>query len=136
MVRKMEDSQRKVEDAKRELEEAKKNLENAGIQNGEIKVQRLSVFDKMQQLDKAMQTARYLELQAESRKEYDRKSYKKAFDAGKEWPDPEDFRLYKVHQKLVNIPKSYDETHHNRLQERKPASKTEKKAEAAPPAEH
>jgi hypothetical protein len=131
----MEDSQRKVVEATRELDEVKKDFETAGIQNGEIKVLRQAVFDKTQQLDKVTQTARYLELQAESRKLFARKAYKKAFDADKEWPDPEEYRLYKVHQRLVNIPKSYDETHQNRLKERKPASKEVKK-EAAPAPAH
>lgn len=130
IVRKMEDSKRKVDEARRELDEVKKDLTNAGIQNGEIKVMRQALFDKMQDLDKALQDARYLELQAESRKQFARKSYKKAFDADKEWPDPEEFRLYKIHLKLVGIPKSYDETHANRLKERKPATKEPpKKAE-------
>jgi hypothetical protein len=134
LVRKTEASQRAVEEAKRELEEVKKDFQNAGIQNGEIKVLRQAVFDKTQQLDNAAQSARLLAMQTESRKNFARNAYKKAFDADKEWPDPEEFRLYKIHQKLVDIPKSYDETHQNRLKERKPASKTAKKEAAAAPA--
>lgn len=127
----MEEAQRKQESIKRELEEAKKDLETAGIQNGEIKVRRQAVFDKIQELDAAAQKTKYLELQAETRKMFARREYKKAFLANKEWPDPEEFRLYKIHQKLVSIPKSYDETHLNRIESRKPASKeNEKKPKA------
>ena len=135
MVRKTEESRRKVEQAKRELEDLRKDLLEAGVQNGEIKVRRSAVFDKTQELDKLEQNLKYLEMQVDSRKKYARKSYKAAFNAKKDWPDPEEFRLYKIHLKLVEIPKSYDETHHNRLMERKPATKeVPQKAEA--PASH
>ena len=140
MVRRMEEAQRKVDQLKRDYESIKKDYENAGIQNGEIKVQRQTLFDKIQDLDKLQQKTRFMELEADSRKAWDRKSYKKAFDANKDWPDPEEFRLYKFHQKLVGIPKSYDETHHNRLEARKPANKEPQKKSAkggeAKPAAH
>ncbi len=132
LTRQLEEQTREVDSIKRDLETAKKDFEVADPQNGEVKVRRQAIFDLTMDLDKELQKQKYLELQIASRKEFARKSYDKAFDKDLEWPDPTEFRLYKSNQRLVRAPKSYDETHKKRLEERKPANVPQKKEKAAP----
>jgi len=122
LVKQLETQERKVESLKKDLSVAKSDLSLADPQNGEATVRRQTVFDMSTKLDLEGQKARFLEIQVESRREFARKSYNKAFDKGEEWPQSEEYHLYQVNQKLLTAPRSYDETHRARLQGRAPAS--------------
>lgn len=55
----------------------------------------------------ADQEGLYYEIRAQQRKTYARAEYLKAFDAGKTWPDPKDFEIYKIQRKLRDSPREW-----------------------------
>lgn len=56
----------------------------------------------------AEQDALYFEIRAQQRKDYARDEYLKAFNAGKDWPDPKDFEAYKLQRKLAESPREWN----------------------------
>jgi hypothetical protein len=55
----------------------------------------------------ADQEGLYYEIRAEQRKAYARDEYLKAFEAGKPWPEPKDFEIYKIQRKLRDSPREW-----------------------------
>ncbi|CAN5382801.1 hypothetical protein BH10BDE1_BH10BDE1_22190 [soil metagenome] len=55
----------------------------------------------------ADQEGLYYEIRAQQRKAYARDEYIRAFDAGKTWPDPKDFEIYKIQRKLRDSPREW-----------------------------
>lgn len=88
---------------------------------------------------RAVKTIRTLEqkvlydsIRARRRLAEDHVEYHKAFVAGKDWPDREEYSQYLVNQRLLAAPRSWD-AHVPKLFERKPADSGKKKE--APAAE-
>ena len=131
ILRQGEEVGRDIADLQKQLEEAKKGFESAGLQNGEIKMRRNSIFEITAKIDLAQQKSRYLEFKAERRKAFARRSYEKTFEKDEPWPDPKELRVYQVNKKLMATPRSYDQTHRERLEARAPASKNKKEAKPA-----
>lgn len=122
LVHQHESAEREVANLAKDLESSQKELVTADKQNGEIKIQRSKMFDFQEKLDKARQYSKFLHLEVERRRAFARKSYSKAFEKDEVWPDPAELRMYQANKRLVEAPKSYDETHRQRLQDRKPAN--------------
>ncbi len=128
IFRQTQDANKELESSRKELEGAKKEWEMADPQTGESRVKRATYFDIQNRLNKMAQETRFLELTLQRRKDFVRAAYLKAFEKDQEWPDPNELKYYKANKSLVSAPRSYDETHKMRVQQRAPAQIPKKAA--------
>jgi hypothetical protein len=88
----------------------------------------------------AHQQIDYLDIRTERRRVESRRSYKIAFDADKDWPDPKEFEYFMAEHRLRTAPRKWD-ARVPRLQDRilaawpKPDPKAKKQEEAQAPEE-
>lgn len=101
-------SQKEVDTLTNEKASAKADTLTAQPQTGENKIRWNTYFEVEKNLEKAVQMLKYSELRLESRKEEARKSYLQAFNAGKDWPDPEEFSAYQKQKKLRDAPRDWN----------------------------
>lgn len=108
------DLQQQAQSAKKELEsEIKKNegykkeVESAVPQTGAIKYAQKRFFESEARVDKLKQEVKFYELKVDSRKQFARKMYAKAYKNGEIWPNEEEFVAYKTQKALSNIETSW-----------------------------
>ena len=73
--------------AEKTLETTKKDMDEAEPQTGKYKRKRMQYFKEIKDLRKMKQDIEFYTLRAMNRQIFARKSYMKAYHAGKPWPD-------------------------------------------------
>lgn len=109
LLSKIKNHEQMISTKEKELENAEKDLLHAQAQTGEEKMRRNVVFDIKNELVKLKQKLRYWRARAETRKAYAREEYNRAFEKDESWPDPEEYKLYKVNERLVNASRNWDD---------------------------
>lgn len=102
-------AQKEFESEKKKLEDLKKDMDNAKPQTGENKYAEKRYFEAEQKVEKLEQQYKYFSLQAESRKQYTKKNYLKAFSDGKTWPTAEEVEDYKKYKQLSKVDPNWSE---------------------------
>jgi hypothetical protein len=123
------DAQKNLEAAEKDLDTAKKDIETAAPQTGELKIRRNAFFEAQKQRDKAEQQVHYLQIKLEKRKEAARRSYLKAFNEDKTWPDPSEYKDYLTHKRLTEAPRDWGQSLRERLNRPPEEGKKEKSQE-------
>jgi hypothetical protein len=87
------------------------------------------MFELEKLLSASLQRLDFLKIHLNSRKIYARKSYLKAFNAGEEWPNPQEFKDYKIHNKLQSATRDWGQRLQSMIapKEEKKGDKKEKK---------
>jgi hypothetical protein len=94
--------------AEKELEGFQKDAEAVVPQTGQIKYAQKRVSETTAKIEKLKQMKQYWEIRAESRKDWARQSYLKAYNAKKPWPEPEEYEQYKLQRKLEQAPRNWN----------------------------
>ena len=82
----------------KQLAELEGNINKAVPQTGQIKFAQKYYYDSKNRIEKLKQKLTYYKLRIKSREEESNNSYQIAFDAGKSWPDPDDYAQYKQNE--------------------------------------
>jgi hypothetical protein len=131
--------EKEVETEKKKFEGFKKEMETAVPQTGAIKFAQKRYFESEIKIGKLGQLANYYGLKAESRKQYTKAQYARAFKDRKPWPTEEELASYKQYQESAKAEKSWNSQARVKEYEKKTgaastaakiAEKTDKKAEA------
>ncbi len=93
---------------KEEIKTLKEELEALPPRDSSRKKLQQDLSTKETRLLVADQEALYFEIRASQRKDYARKEYLIAFDAGQPWPKPEDFEAYKTQRRLQDAPREWN----------------------------
>lgn len=114
----------------KKIEELEATLEKMAPRDPARKRTSKEMYDLKRGLVQMEQQAKYFEVRAEQRKAYARKAYDRAFDEGRDWPDPKEFAEYKEFNRLKFAPRNWEErvpktTRYNR-QDPTPIPKEEK----------
>lgn len=94
--------------AKEEIEALKSELEALPPRDPSRRKLQQDLARKETHLLVADQEALYFEIRAQQRKNYARTEYLSAFNAGKPWPNPEDFEAYKAQRRLQDAPREWN----------------------------
>jgi uncharacterized protein YhaN len=108
MLKEAAETNSAVAAAQKELEDFQKNLDAVVPQTGQIKYAQKRVSETTAKIEKLKQMKQYWEIRADSRKDWDRKSYLQAYNAKKPWPDPEEYEQYKLQRKLQQAPRNWN----------------------------
>lgn len=96
------------ESVKEEIKTLKADLEALPPRDASRRKLQQDLSQKETRLMVADQEALYFEIRVKQRKEYARKEYLEAFNAGQEWPKPEDFEAYKAQRRLQDSPREWN----------------------------
>lgn len=84
------------------------SLKEVVPQTGQIKFAQKRVFESQAKVDKMKQEKAWLELRVKERLQETKKTYFKAFKAGKDWPDPKEFEEFEAQSKLQKAKRQWD----------------------------
>jgi hypothetical protein len=101
--------QKSVESERKKLEGFKKDLEKAKPNTGDTAVAQKRYFETERKIASLEQEAHYLELHADSRRVFVRKSYIQAFNAKKPWNNDTEVESYASNRKLNEKSPDWDE---------------------------
>ncbi|MEQ1876536.1 MAG: hypothetical protein ABL958_07810 [Bdellovibrionia bacterium] len=122
-------SQRERDTLEKEKEAAKADIPNAQPQTGETKAKWNVFFAAEKKYDKAVQMEHFHKLRLETRREEARKNYLAAFQAGQDWPPPDEYKAYQTEKRLRNAPKDWNTSLKEKLAAKK-AGKSSKEQSA------
>jgi hypothetical protein len=131
----------KAESQKKKIAELEETI--SGLDNRDPALKRTIV--EKQNLERGLiqieQDAKYFEIRANQRRQYDKEAYLKAFREQQPWPDPSEFEEYQTQKKLRHTSRDWSERVPKLQGYDKPGtgggSETAKKPESASkPAEH
>jgi hypothetical protein len=118
-------AQKEVESLEKEKLAARNQAETAQVQTGEVKAKWANFHSIDNQLDRARQRLKFLELQEESRKKAAQTSYAESFSKGEPWPDPKEFADYLTKKRLNEAPKDWNQRLKSKLDAKRAASAPE-----------
>ncbi len=96
------------ESMKEEIKTMRADLEALPPRDPSRKTLQQDLTQKQTKLMVADQEALYFEIRSQQRKDYARKEYLEAFNAGQPWPKPEDFEAYKAQRRLRDSPREWN----------------------------
>lgn len=94
--------------AEKALEEVRTELKAAKPQTGEIKRAQKKVFDAERKLQVLKQNHASLIIRKQTRIQEAKTSYRKAFAAEKDWPDPNEYESYLAAERLRQTKSQWD----------------------------
>ncbi len=104
----MRTSEKDVDTLAKEMGTAKAQIPLAAPQTGEYKSRWSAYYQLENQHEKAVQLAKFHRLRLQTRLDEARKKYAAAFQKGEPWPDPEEFRQYKIDKDLRSAPRDWN----------------------------
>jgi hypothetical protein len=99
----------KIEAQTKKITDIELELEKMPPRDPARKRRTKEVYDLKRGLVQMEQQATYFAVRAEQRKEYAKRAYDKAFDEGRDWPDPQEFAAYKEFQRLRHAPRNWED---------------------------
>lgn len=97
-----------VSAAEKALKDAQTELSQAKPQLGETKRAQKKYFEAESKLSRTKQEHAALIVRKQTRMIEAKESYRKAFRAGKEWPNPKEFEAYLTAERLRNTKQQWD----------------------------
>lgn len=91
----------------KKLEEGERELAKTEPFTPERKIAMKDVQKSRDRIRRLQQQSEYDQIRAERRRVTGRRDYRIAFSRGESWPDPEEYRLFIVHQKIVAAPRDW-----------------------------
>lgn len=88
------DAKKAAEDEKKTIQEHEKEMKEAKPQTGQIKYAEKRFYESKLRHEKLLQLASYFEMRAESRIQYARTEYMKAWNKKEPWPNPSEYKEY------------------------------------------
>lgn len=130
LVKQQGDDEGKLAAEQKALAGARDSYEGAEPNTLDLKNAQRQIERNQRNILKLEQKVRFDKIRVGRRLAEDHLNYHKAFLAGKDWPDKEEYPKYLVNQRLLTAPRDWD-ARVPKLFNRKPAAKAEKKKEAA-----
>lgn len=130
LTKRMVEHSKAYEEAKAKVKELRDSLEKAEPNSIEVRdIQRDLAKTEAKVID-SEQWAHYYKIRSERRRLVDKLTYKEAFAAKREWPDPHEYSDYLTNRRLVEINRNWN-ARVPKLRDRLPSSakKTAKAAE-------
>ena len=100
-------AQKFTEEKQKVLEESRLLLNEAVPQTGQNRKYHADFYSAENDYLHAQQVEEFFNLRVKSRKFAARRSYLESFDAGKPWPDPNDFEEYLTNKRLKAVDKNW-----------------------------
>lgn len=97
-----------LKSAEKDLQDKIKEQGNVVPQTGQNKFAQKRVDEAAAVVDKLNQMKLYWELKVQSRKNWAREAYLKAYEKKEAWPDPKEVEEYKAQKKLEEAPRNWD----------------------------
>lgn len=121
-----------AEEARNELKTLKEDLGKLAPRDPSLKKLKNDIAKTETRILVADQEGLYFEIRAKQRKNFARKEYLNAYSKKEKWPDPEEFRLYKIQRSLESAPRDWSahlkkESRYNKKSEAEMRDKLETK---------
>lgn len=111
-----------VTTAEKDIQDKQKDLDNVEPQTGQIKFAKQRLETAIATRAKLQQKQRYLEIRLQSRKDWARESYMKAFNKKEPWPNPKEYEEYQIQKAQETAPRQWNVK--QRIEEAKLAPKS------------
>jgi len=107
MQKQLERAIKDQELTQRDSNKAKADYDSAPLRSRQRANAEFVYFKSLREVERATQMVFYRQLQLKSRKRKDYADYMVAFEASKDWPDPQEAHEYFLNQKLQNAPREW-----------------------------